>query len=477
MKTRIEKDLIGELKIENDKYYGINTVRALENFSYNREKVSFSLIKSLVLIKKAAAYVNKTLRFLPEDKSEAIINACDDILDEKYIDQFPLPALQGGAGTSTNMNVNEVIANIAIEKLGGNKGDYHIIDPNDDVNKFQSTNDVYPTAVKLTCIQGLLELSYTLADLQDSFQKKEKEFAHILKVGRTQLQDALPITLGQEFGAYSQAIQRDRWRVYKSEERLRQVNLGGTAIGTGTNAPKMFVYKFIEKVRELSGIGLARAENSVDLTQNNDAFVEVSGILKAVSINLIKISSDLRLLSSGPFSGIGEIKLPSRQAGSSIMPGKVNPVIAEYAGMAGMQVVANDLAITQGCANGQLELNVWLPLIAYNIINSIDILSDVSRSFKDHCIDGITPCEERCKHYLERSFVNITLLVPYIGYKKATELVEYALSEKITLKEAVIKKEIFTEEELLKIFNPKRATSPGISGAEFFKDKIKIKRY
>ena len=475
MDCRIEKDLIGELSIDNCKYWGINTQRALENFGDSFRKVHLEYISSISLIKKCAALTNIEFGFIDKKKGESIVFACDEIISGKFADEFPLPAVQGGAGTSINMNVNEVVANIALENMGFDKGRYDIICPNDDVNKFQSTNDVYPTAVKLACIKEILDLSYKLADLQNAFQNKEKEFADILKCGRTQLQDAMPITLGQEFGAYAQAIQRDRWRIYKCEERLRQVNLGGTAIGTGTGAPKGFIFKFIEKVRELSKIGLARSENTIDITQNADAFVEVSAILKTVAVNFIKISSDLRLLSSGPFTGIGEIRLPVRQAGSSIMPGKVNPVIAEFAGMCGMQVIANDTAVTYAASSGQLELNVWLPLIACNLMDSIKLLSQAAYSWRINCIEDITAVPTRCEELLDNSFAFVTLIVPYIGYKKATELVEFCLENSFSVRQGILEKGYFSDEELDVIFNPRRATSAGIPGADKFKDRIVIK--
>ncbi|PLX17652.1 MAG: aspartate ammonia-lyase [Candidatus Muiribacterium halophilum] len=474
MSYRVEKDLIGDMRIPSDKYYGINTARALENFKNDSGYVRYEIIEAIILIKKSSAIVLKELSLIETEKADAIVFACDEILSGKYKDSFVLPAIQGGAGTSTHMNCNEVIANIAIERFGGKKGDYSIVDPNDDVNRFQSTNYVYPTALKLAAIRLILDLSYELADLQTAFQEKEREFADVLKPGRTQLQEAVPITLGQEFSAFGQAVARDRWRVYKSEERLRQVNLGGTAVGTGINAPKIYIFKLIEKVRELSGIGLARAENMVDMTQNLDPIAEVSGILKAVAVNLIKISSDIRLLSSGPFSGLGEIKIEPRQAGSSIMPGKVNPVIPEFAQMAGIRIIANDSAITTASFSGQLELNAFMPIIADSLIDSIKLLIDSCRSLRKYCVENITCCPERCKYNLDKGFTMAVLLVPYIVYHEVSKLIEYALENKYTIKEAVLNKKIFNEKEIDHIFNPKRATAPGISGSDLLKDRIRL---
>ncbi len=477
MEYRIEKDLIGEKKVPENANYGINTLRAFENFNSDFPKVQKEIIQALVLVKKAAAEVNKEVGFLPSDKADYIIKACDDILSDYREEDFPLPALQGGAGTSINMNVNEVVANRALVICGHKRGDYSYIDPNDDVNKFQSTNDVYPTAVKLALIKEILELSYELADLQDSLQRKEKEFAHILKTGRTQLQDAVPITLGQEFSAYAQAFARDRWRIFKAEERLRQVNLGGTAVGTGATAPRIFIFSFIEKLRSLSGLGLARAENMVDITQNCDMFVEVSGILKAVAVNLIKISGDIRLLSSGPYAGIGEIILPQAQAGSSIMPGKINPVIPEFAGLSGMQVIACDAAVTHAAASGQLELNSFFPLIAYNSMQAVKILRSAIVSFSETCVKGICADKARCTEYLDRSLSKITLLIPYIGYHKATEIVDKVMKSGRSVTEVLVSEKLFTGEELEAVFEPYGATSPGIPGAEKFKERIKIRVY
>ncbi|TLM97689.1 aspartate ammonia-lyase, partial [bacterium] len=324
---RKEHDLLGTREIPAELYYGIHTLRALENFPVTGRPMHRELVLALVTVKKAAAAANTETGGLTEKRGAAIMNACDEILAGRFLDQFVVDAIQGGAGTSANMNANEVIANAAIELIGGKKGDYSLVHPLDDVNMSQSTNDVYPTALRLAAIRMLIPLSETFAELQETLQEKENEFAAVLKTGRTQLQDAVPVTLGQEFGAYAQAVARDRWRLYKVEERLRQVNIGGTAVGTGINAGRKYIYVLTEKLREYTGLGLARAEYMMDITQNADVFVEVSGLLKSAAVNLTKIANDLRLLSSGPKAGLGEINLPPVQAGSSIMPGKVNPVI------------------------------------------------------------------------------------------------------------------------------------------------------
>ncbi|SHH64717.1 aspartate ammonia-lyase [Caloranaerobacter azorensis DSM 13643] len=464
MDYRVEKDFLGECRIENDRYYGINTKRALENFKLKSKTVNLKLIREIALIKKAAAIVNKRLNRLPEDKADAIIKASEEVIEGKFDDEFKLSALQGGAGTSTNMNVNEVIANRAIEILGGKKGDYSIIHPLNHVNMSQSTNDVYPTALRIAAIHMIRKLSNSLADLQEALQIKENEFSEIIKLGRTQLMDALPMMVGQEFGAYAKAIARDRWRIYKVEERLRQINLGGTAIGTGMNAPLKFVFMITDVIQDLTKLGLARTEFPIDITQNADVFVEVSGLLKACSVNLLKISNDLRLLNSGPKGGIGEIELPMMQAGSSIMPGKVNPVIPEMVAQVAMKVIANDYAITIASSSGQLELNAFIPLIAESLLESLELLNDAVVLFREKCIEGIKVNEKRCKENLEKSTVLVTALVHHIGYDKASEIAKKALESDKTIREVLREENILSEDEIDKILNPYQVTKPGIPG-------------
>lgn len=432
----MEKDFLGELPVPEDVYWGIHTQRALENFAVSGWKVHPQLIKALAQVKIAAALANMELGFLDRGKGLAISEAGSEIVGGKLLDQFPVDALQGGAGTSTNMNMNEVLAKRASQLLG-EENNSCLVDPLDEVNLHQSTNDVYPTALRIAAIQLLLPLSEAMAFLQDALQQKEEEFADCLKPGRTQLQDAVPVTLGQEFSAYAQAVSRDRWRLYKVEERLRQVNLGGTAVGTGLNAPREYIYLVIEKLRQITGIGLARAENMMDVTQNADVFVEVSGLLKAAAVTLSKIASDLRLLSSGPSCGLGEISLPERQAGSSIMPGKVNPVIAEAVNQVAFQVVAQDLAITLACQNGQLELNAFLPLVAHNLLHSIEMMTNGVLIFARYCIQGIRANNRRCKQLVEESLVLAPALLPHLGYEKTAEVVKTARERKIPLPEVV----------------------------------------
>jgi aspartate ammonia-lyase len=468
---RIESDSLGEMRVPREAYYGIHTMRALGNFVVSGVKTHPSLIMAMGRVKQAAAQANMSAGLLGSIPGEAVVLAADEIARGHLADQFIVDAFQGGAGTSTNMNVNEVIANRAIELLGGEKGDYGTVDPLRHVNLSQSTNDAYPTALRVAAVGMVLELSEVLAALQTALQKKEAEFAGILKIGRTEMQDAVPITLGQEFSAYAEAIARDRWRLYKVEERLRQVNLGGTAVGTGLNADPNYIYIVIEELRALTGYGLARSENTIDLTQNADVFVEVSGLLKAAAVNLAKIAGDLRLLSSGPLGGFAEIALPEMQAGSSIMPGKVNPVLPEMVTQVAFQVMGNDQVIAVAAASGQLELNAFLPLIAHNLLHSLEMLINAARLFSEKCIEGIRANPERCRRWLEESHGYITALTPLMGYEAGAELTKKARSEGRLLRDVIVESGILTEKELEFIFTPGQLTRPGIASAAFMKKR------
>ena len=414
---RIEKDLLGELSVPQDAYWGIHTQRALHNFHVSGRPVNPSLIRALALVKKACCLANAETGFLAPEKSEVIQQACEEIAEGLLSDQLPVDALQGGAGTSTNMNLNEVIANRAIELLGGRKGDYRMIHPLEDVNLHQSTNDVYPTALKVAAIFRLRDLSSAVAGLQGVFQQKEKEFASIVKLGRTEWQEAVPITLGAEFSAFAEAFSRDRWRTFKCEERLRVVNLGGTAVGTGLAAPRDYIFSVIEKLREVTGLGLSRGGNVMGETANADAFVEVSAILKAHAVNLIKIAGDLRVMNL-----LGEIRLPQLQAGSSIMPGKVNPVLAEAAMQAGMKVTGNDAVVADAASRGTFQINEFLPLLADALLESLDLLIRMDGQLSDH-VKGITADVAKCTEHFNSSAMIITALLPVIGYDRATELI------------------------------------------------------
>ncbi len=463
-KYRIENDFLGEKKIPCDAYYGINTARAMANFNVGDKKVNFKLIKEIALIKKAAAITNQNLERLEKKTADAIILACEEVIEGKFTDQFQVNAFQGGAGTSTNMNVNEVIANRAIEILGGKKGQYEIVHPLNHVNMSQSTNDVYPTALRISAIHLLRKLSESLADLQEALQIKENEYSDVIKLGRTQLMDALPMMVGQGFGAYSKAIARDRWRIYKVEERLRQINLGGTAIGTGLNATNKFIFMMTSLIQDLTKLGIARSEYPMDITQNTDVFVEVSGLLKSAAVNLMKISNDLRLLNSGPKGGLSEIQLPEVQAGSTIMPGKVNPVIPEMVAQISMRVIANDSSITNASMSGQLELNAFTPLIAENLLESLELLNKGVQIFRKKCIENIKVNEDVCKQNLESSSALVTALIHHIGYDKASQIAKKALRQEKTIKEILIEDKIFTKKKIQQVLNPYQITKPGIPG-------------
>lgn len=399
-------------------YYGEQTARALENFGRGGSKTRMELIYAIVEVKKAAALTY--CRIDPEDKEiySAIAAACDRVLAGEADDSFPLQALQGGAGTSTNMNVCEVIAALASEASGLK------IHPLDHVNRGQSTNDVYPTALRVAAIRLLRRLSDECAALQERLQGKENEYAAIRKLGRTELMDAVPVTLGEEFGAYAQAISRDRWRLYKVEERLRQVNLGGTAVGLSNNAGRKYRFGVIEELRRLTGIGLAAAEYPMDATQNCDVFVEVSGLLKALAVNLMKIADDLRLMNSGPHGGLGEIHLAALQKGSTIMPGKVNPVIPEMVMEVSMRVIANDCAVTEAASRGEFELNAFLPLIADCLLEDLILLINAVQLFREKCIDTLEPDVDRCRALLESSFARATSYTPVLGYDAVSKAVQ-----------------------------------------------------
>lgn len=428
-------------------------------------RVHPELIRSLALVKQAAALANVEAGLLPPHLGRAIAQAAAEVAAGALADQFIVDAFQGGAGTSTNMNMNEVLANRAIEILGGSKGDYQLVHPVDHVNLSQSTNDVYPTSLRVATIRLLRPLSEAFAALQAALQAKEAEFAGVLKVGRTQLQDAVPITLGQEFSAWAEAAARDRWRLYKMEERLRQVNLGGTAVGTGLGAERRYVFTVIEKLRELTGLGLARAENPIDPTQNADVFVEVSGLLKAGATSLAKMAADLRLLSSGPVAGLGEITLPQRQAGSTIMPGKVNPVMTEMLTQVAYEVMAGDLAITLAAHAGQLELNAFLPLVAHHLLGGMEMLTRALDLFRIHCVEGIEANVERCRELVEMSYGPATALVPRLGYEVACDVVREALSRRCSLRQLVTEKGLLPPEELEALLSPEELTRPGIPGS------------
>jgi aspartate ammonia-lyase len=416
--VRKEADLLGSRDVPAEHYWGVHTLRALENASAAGPRVPLALIRALAQVKKACALANKELSLLEPRKADAIIQAADEVSAGRWDAEFPLPALQGGAGTSTNMNVNEVLAGRASELLGGARADRALVRPIDDVNLHQSTNDVYPTALKVAAILGFRSLAARVAALQGALQRREAAFARVLKIGRTELVEAVPMTLGMEFSAFAEAVGRDRWRTFKCEERLRTVNLGGTALGTGLTAPREFIFLASERLREVTGLPLARAENLVAETAGADAFVEVSGILKAHAATLLKLSSDIRLLAL-----LGEIRLPSLQAGSTVMPGKVNPVLFELAAQVGLKVIANDLLVTEAVSRAHLQISELLPLLAAALLESLELLTELDGRLAAHS-DGISADEERCREALWKSPGLITAFVAQLGFEGASLLAE-----------------------------------------------------
>ncbi len=439
--------MLGEKQIPAGVFWGIHTSRAVENFPLSGIKVNPCLIRAVARVKKAAALANMELKYLSVKNAGAIVRAAEEVAEGKYSEQFPVDAFQGGAGTSLNMNVNEVIANRASEILGGGKGAEALIHPLEDVNKHQSTNDVFPTALKVALIYDLKALSAANAGLQGAFQKKEKEFAGIVKIGRTEMQEAVPLTLGAEFSAFAEAFARDRWRTFKAEERLRVVNIGGTAVGTGLGAPKSYIFLVIEKLREVTGLGLARSENVIDPTANNDAFVEASAILKANAVNLIKVSSDLRLLNL-----LEEIRLPPAQAGSSIMPGKVNPVIVEAVAQAGYRVLSNDITVSDLCSKGTLQINEFMPLLAHVLLETTGLLIASNKIFAAHA-GGIMADEDKCREYFEKSPALITAFLPSIGYDRANDLLaDFRRTKETNLRQYLEKK--LGKELVTKLLSP-----------------------
>ena len=446
--TRIEHDLLGARELPMSSRHGIHTARALENFPLLGSPVHPGLAKAFGAVKLAALRTNRALGFFPDAiKADAMDQACRELLDGGLLAEICVDALQGGAGTSTNMNVNEVLSNRALELLGEAHGTYDRVSPLDDLNLHQSTNDTYPTALRIAAIRGLKELERQVLALQEAFQVKEKAFAHVVKVGRTEMQDAVLMTLGREMGAYAEALNRDRWRLAKCEERLRVVNLGGTAIGTGLAAPREFIFRVVDELRDITGLGLARAENLVEATQNADVFVEVSGLLKALATNLIKICGDLRLLSSGPEAGLGELQLPARQAGSSIMPGKVNPVIPEAVTQAAILTIAHDHAISFAISLGSLELHPFLPLVAHSLLESFDLLARACAILRSHCVEGLEADEARCRRHIENGTASATALLPLLGYEGTCDLIARAKGRSI--KAQGLQEGLFTEAQFL----------------------------
>nr|WP_149141133.1 aspartate ammonia-lyase [Gemmobacter caeruleus] len=461
-RTRSEHDLLGDRDVPATAYWGVHSLRAVENFPISGQSIGQvpDLIVALAAIKQAAALANADLGLLSPVRRDAIVAACEEIRAGKLHDQFIVDQIQGGAGTSTNMNANEVIANRALEIMGRKKGDYRHLHPNEHVNLSQSTNDVYPTALRLAAWAGMHRLIAAMASLRGAFADKAVEFADVLKMGRTQLQEAVPMTLGQEFNTYAVMLGEDEARLAEAAQLIREINLGATAIGTGITAHPDYAERVRERLAEVTGIPVITAADLVEATQDCGAFVQVSGVLKRVAVKLSKTCNDLRLLSSGPRAGFNEINLPAKQAGSSIMPGKVNPVIPEVVNQVAFEVIGNDMTITMAAEGGQLQLNAFEPVIAYSLFRSISHLSAACKTLEENCVRGITANRELLRETVERSIGLVTALNPYIGYAAATEVAMEAHRTGKGVYELVLEKGLMSQTRLDRILRPEELTRP-----------------
>ncbi len=461
-RTRLEHDLIGERQIPGNAYYGIHTLRALENFPISGTPISIyqALVNALACVKQAAAMANHELGLLDEKRMRAIVGACEEIRAGKLHAEFVVDVIQGGAGTSTNMNANEVIANRALELMGRKKGEYRYLHPLEHVNMSQSTNDVYPTAIKLAAHFNIGRLIDAMAHLRGSFERKADEFADVLKMGRTQLQDAVPMTLGQEFSSYAVMIDEDEQRLQEACHLIHEINLGATAIGTGINSHPEYAELVCRRLVEISGVPVQTATNLVEATQDCGSFVQLSGVLKRVAVKLSKICNDLRLLSSGPRAGFNEINLPAMQAGSSIMPGKVNPVIPEVMNQIAFEVIGNDLTVSYAAESGQLQLNAFEPIIAHSLFKSLKHLRQGCETLSERCVQGITANREWLRAQVKNSIGLVTALSPYIGYENSTALAREAHETGSGVLELALKKKLMTKQQLEEILRPEVLTRP-----------------
>ncbi|MBI3004080.1 MAG: aspartate ammonia-lyase [Ignavibacteriales bacterium] len=462
MDTRIEKDSLGERRIPKDAYYGVQTQRALENFPISGLKPKPSYVEATIHIKRAAAVVNKKLGLLDGKKADAIVKAADEILSGRMRDWFVVDVYQAGAGTSHNMNCNEVLANRAIEILGGQKGDYKIVSPNDDVNMAQSTNDVCPTAIRIGALMEARKLLPSLENLEKAFLKKGKEFDNIIKSGRTHLMDAVPVRLGQEFTAYGVNVRKHWEAIEDAAESCKELGIGGTAAGTGLNAHPKFRKMMVEQLTKQVGINFRMADDYFEAMQSLRPMVEVSNALRNFAQDLSRIANDIRLLGSGPKTGLAEINLPAVQPGSSIMPGKVNPSIAEMVNMVCFQVIGCDTTVLMSAQAGQLELNVMMPVVAFNLLHEVEILKNAADVFLKYCVSGITANQERCQFYAENSTSIVTVLNPHIGYMAGAEIAKEYLKSGKPIRQLVLEKKLLTEQQLNKVFDLRRMTEPGI---------------
>ncbi|WP_267524206.1 aspartate ammonia-lyase [Campylobacter sp. MG1] len=459
---RKEHDFIGELEIADNCYYGVQTLRAVQNFDISGKRIKDfpRFITSFAKVKKAAALANHELKLISDEIKNAICFACDELIAGKYQDQFIVDMIQGGAGTSTNMNANEVIANIALEYMGHKKGEYEYCHPNDHVNLSQSTNDAYPTSIRVALYDYLGDLMDAMEYLRKSYEKKAIEFKDIIKMGRTQLQDAVPMTLGREFQTFAAMIGADIKRVNSAREQILEVNLGATAIGTGINSHPNYPPIVAKYLQQITGANFVIADDLIEATQDTSAFVQISGVLKRVSTKLSKVCNDLRLLSSGPKCGLNEINLPKMQPGSSIMPGKVNPVIPEVVNQVCYYVIGADVSVTLACEGGQLQLNVFEPLAAYSLLHSICMLERAMKTLADKCIDGITANKEICENFVMNSVGIVTALNPYIGYENSASIAKVALKTGARVYDLVLERKLMDKEKLDKILSPEFMLKP-----------------
>ncbi|MFC4597020.1 aspartate ammonia-lyase [Cohnella hongkongensis] len=471
MPGRLEKDSIGSKEVPEEVYYGIQTLRAVENFPITGVPVHPELVIALARVKKAAALANLQLRRLPAQIGQAIVQAAEEVAGGSLSDQFIVDSIQGGAGTSINMNMNEVLANRALELMGRPKGDYFHCSPNNHVNMSQSTNDAIPTALRIAAHRLTEQLLNTMEEVRQGFVRKEAEFDDVIKMGRTHLQDAVPIRMGQEFGAYSRVLERDMGRIRRASEGLLVVNMGATAVGTGLNATPDYIRLVVESLAEDLGIPVRSAPDLVDATQNTDAYTELSAALKVCAVNLSKICNDIRLMASGPHVGLNELFLPPRQPGSSIMPGKVNPVMAEVVNQVAFQVMGNDHTICMASEAGQFELNVMGPVIAFNLLQSLQVLQRALDVFNRFALEGMEANRARCQAYVDRSFGIVTALNPHLGYDVAAQLVKEAMKTGMTIKELILEKGLLTAKEMDEILDPIQMTTPGIAGERLLKDQ------
>jgi aspartate ammonia-lyase len=464
MTMRLEKDTLGTVEVPDDAYYGAQTARAVANFPISGLKPSDAFVWGTVLIKKCAAVANMTTGRLAPELGTVIVQACDEALAGRFDGHFVVDPFQAGAGTSHNMNVNEVLANRAAELLGGRRGDYTRVHPNDHVNMAQSTNDVIPTAMRLACLRLLDRLRPELATLAGTLRTKGGEFDHILKSGRTHLQDAVPIRLGQEFAAYGLAVEKSLAAIDRTLPLLHELGIGGTAVGTGLNAEARYIDLVVAEIARETGFPVTGATDLVETTQNMEPFVALSSALKGLAVNLIRVANDLRLLSSGPRTGLAEITLPALQPGSSIMPGKVNPVMAEVTDMVAFQVIGADAVVTVAAQAGQLELNVMMPVIAYNLLFALEIVTNTVRQFTTSCVAGITANESRCRTYLEESVGLVTVIAPHIGYAAAAEVAKESVRTGRSIREIILAREFLSPEALAAVLDPYPLTTPGVPG-------------